>query len=423
MRLAVGSRTDIGRARKRNEDSLLVRAPLFAVADGMGGARGGNVASAMSVEVLGGAPIDAEGTPAVIEAIHEANRAVLERSEAERDLHGMGTTITAFYVEGDKGHVAHIGDSRAYLLRDGHLQQLTEDHTVVQELVRQGRLSPQDAVHHPQRSILMRAVGVEEDIDVDELTLDLHVLDRILVCSDGLNAMLSDDGIALVLDTTFDPQDAADRLVALANEAGGNDNITVIVVDVLADDAEGTLVRAPAVHDGSGDPTETASMPAITVEPPAARGAAEVDADTDVATVEEAGEDVAAIARRGRARRRRVVAGSLVAILVLSAFGAFFGVRAFLNDQWYVGSSGDRVAVYQGIPASILGVRLARVADVTPLSAEEATRLQGWRTLPQGITAKSEVEADAIVERIRQDLCRSPSSTCVPTPLTPTGAP
>ncbi len=411
MRLAVGSRTDIGRARKRNEDSFLVREPLFAVADGMGGALGGNVASAMSVEALGHADVETQGTKALIAAIQEANRAVLERSDAERDLHGMGTTITALFVEGEKGHVAHIGDSRAYLLRGGALQQLTEDHTVVQELVRQGRLSPEDAQHHPQRSILMRALGVEEDVDVDELTLDLHVGDRLLVCSDGLNAMLSDDGIALVLGTTPGPQDAADRLVALANEAGGNDNITVIVVDVLPDEA-GTPASAgtASTADGGGDPTQTASMPAITAEGPVAPAAVAADADEP-----DGGGD--GDERRPGRRRGRIVAVGLVLMLALGAIGAFVGVRAFLNAQWYVGTSRDRVAVYQGIPASVLGLHLARVAEVSPLPASEATQLQGWQTLHDGITAQSRADADAIVERIRQDLCRSTTSTCVPTPM------
>ena len=414
MRLDVGSRTDIGRARKRNEDSFLVREPLFAVADGMGGALGGNVASAMSVEALGRADIETQGTKALIAAIHEANRAVLERSDAERDLHGMGTTVTALFVEGGKGHVAHVGDSRAYLLRDGALQQLTEDHTVVQELVRQGRLSPEDAQHHPQRSILMRALGVEEDVDVDELTLDLHVGDRLLVCSDGLNAMLSDDGIALVLGTTPGPQDAADRLVALANEAGGNDNITVIVVDVLADEG-GTPASAGTLGatDGGGDPTQTASMPAITVDEPVA--AAEQAAEAG-----EPGGGGGAERRPGR--RRRIVAVGLVVMLALGAIGAFVGVRAFLDAQWYVGTSGIGSPSTRASPRTCSG----SISPASPRCRRCPPRRrrgsQGWETLNDGITAQSRTDADAIVERIRQDLCRSTTSTCVPTP-TPTPTP
>jgi protein phosphatase len=359
----------------------------------------------MAVEALARAPVATGGVAAVNEAIHEANRAVLERGDAEAELHGMGTTVTALFVDlaTDRGHVAHVGDSRAYLLRAGALQQLTEDHTVVQELVRLGRLSPQDAERHPQRSIITRALGVDDDVDVDELTLALHEGDRFILCSDGLTLMLSEDGIALVLGTTPDPQDAADRLVALANEAGGDDNITVVVVDVLADPLR-AAAEPMSQYAAADDPTQTASMPPIAID--AAPPATGADTPADRAP------------RRKRRRRGRMVAVLLIALLGVGVAGGFIGARAFLDGQWYVGASGDRVAVYQGIPASVLGVHLARVISVTPLSASEATKLVGWQTLPDGITAQSRSDADQIVERIRADLCRSTASTCVPGPAT-----
>jgi serine/threonine protein phosphatase PrpC len=398
MRLAVGSRTDIGRARKRNEDSFLVREPLFAVADGMGGHRGGNVASAMAVEALGRIDPAGMSSDAILRAIETANHDILQRGDAERDLEGMGTTVTALLIDGEGGRIAHVGDSRAYRLRGGDLIQLTEDHTVVQEFVRQGRLSREDAERHPQRSMLMRALGVDDEVQIEDLAVDLRPGDRFLLCSDGLTGMLSEDGIALVLGTTPDPQDAADRLVALANEAGGDDNITVIVVDVL--DADG----GPATASGS-DPNRTQVTPAVTVDPSAPVSTTPSEA--------RAGPGVKG-KRRGR---RRVVVAVLLVLLVAGLVGGFVGVRSFLNGQWYVGTAGDRVAVFQGIPASVLGVRLAHVRTVTPLRASEALRMQGWETLREGITAKSEREADAIVERIRMDLCRSTTSTCVPEPV------
>ena len=404
MRLAFGSRTDIGRSRKRNEDSVLVQEPLFAVADGMGGHRGGNVASAMTVETLAQAPVATGGTAAVIDAIREANREVLQRGDAEAELRGMGTTVTALFVEpgAERGHIAHVGDSRAYLLRGGAFQQLTEDHTVVQELVRQGRLSPQDAERHPQRSIITRALGVDDDVDIDELTLELHELDRFLLCSDGLTLMLSEDGIALVLGTTPDPQDAADRLVALANEAGGDDNITVVVVDVQADPPGTAAEDATAVPAPAEDLTRTASMEPIALDAAPATGGTDPEG---------------AVPAPRRARRKgRIVAVLLIALLVAGVVGGYLGVRAFLDGQWYVGASGGHVAVYQGIPASVLGVHMARVTRVTPLSAPEAAKLVGWHALPDGITAQSRSDADQIVERIRTDLCRSATSTCVPSP-------
>jgi protein phosphatase len=406
MRLAVGARTDIGRARKRNEDSLLVREPLFAVADGMGGHRGGNVASAMAVEALGA--VDPAGITgdAILRAIETANHDILERGDAERDLEGMGTTVTALLIDGELGRIAHVGDSRAYRLRGGLLRQLTEDHTVVQEFVRQGRLSREDAERHPQRSMLMRALGVDDEVRIEDLTVDLQPGDRFLLCSDGLSGMLSEDGIALVLGTTPHPQDASDRLVALANEAGGDDNITVIVVDVLDDDG-GEPVAADGTLAASGsDPNRTDVTPAVTVAPSTpvpAVGAGAIAHEAD--------------ARARRRRRGRIVAAVLLVVLAAGLAGGFVGARSFLNGQWYVGTSGGRVAVFQGIPASVLGVHLAHVRTVTPLFASEAVRLQGWETLREGITTKSEPEADAIVERIRTDLCRSTSSTCVPEPI------
>jgi protein phosphatase len=405
MRLAVGSRTDIGRARKRNEDSLLVRDPLFAVADGMGGHRGGNVASAMAVEALGAVNPAGMTGDAILRAIETANHDILERGDAERDLEGMGTTVTALLIDGEQGRIAHVGDSRAYRLRDGLLRQLTEDHTVVQEFVRQGRLSREDAERHPQRSMLMRALGVDDEVRIEDLTVDLQPGDRFLLCSDGLSGMLSEDGIALVLGTTPAPQDAADRLVALANEAGGDDNITVIVVDVLDDGSQPVAADGARAASGS-DPNRTDVTPAVTVAPSApapAVGAGGLATEAD--------------ARAKRRRRGRIVAAVLLVLLAAGLLGGFVGARALLNGQWYVGTSGGRVAVFQGIPASVLGVHLAHVRTVTPLSTSEAVRLQGWETLREGITAKSEPEADAIVERIRTDLCRSTSSTCVPEPI------
>jgi serine/threonine protein phosphatase PrpC len=403
VKLAVGSRTDVGRARRRNEDSLLVQEPVFAVADGMGGHRGGDVASSMSVEELAGAPVGSKGSPAIVAAIKKANTALLRRGDAEPQLYGMGTTVTALVVDGAKGHILHVGDSRAYLLRDGELQRLTEDHTVVQELVRQGRLTQDEADHHPQRSMLTRALGVEDDVDVDELILDLDPLDRVLVCSDGLTAMLSEEEIGDVLTSVADPQDAADRLVHLANEAGGEDNITVIVVDILAVEGppDGEAEPPDSVEvDPNADPNETATIPAV----------------------DEAGEPVAEApgepAPKHRRRPAQTVSLVAVALLLVGLIGGYFGVRGFLNGQWYVGVSGSHVAVYQGVPATILGMRLAKVTRVMPLSSNEASRLEAWRTLRDGITARSEADANAIVERIRQELCRSQSSTCVPEPVT-----
>jgi protein phosphatase len=389
MTFRVGVRSDIGRARRRNEDSFLVDAPLFAVADGMGGHRGGNVASAMTLEQLGGAEIERGGPARLTDAIRAANRAVLERGESDRDLSGMGTTITAVLLEGDRGHFAHVGDSRAYLLRDGTLHQITEDHTVVQRLVREGRLQPDEAGRHPQRSILTRALGVEYEVEVDERTVDLLPGDRVLLCSDGLYGMVSDTDIREVLAVEEDPQTACDRLVDLANEAGGEDNITVIVLDVVAGPVEG---------DGSR---------------PVQAVATETDAEVPT-----------------RPRRRRVVGWTLVAAALLAA--VVVGARVYLGHQWYVGESNGHVAVYNGIPARFLWFDLSHVDSTTTLPAASAEALQPWQDLRAGITATSRQDALAIVQRIRQDLCPAgsvctgatpgPGPTPTPTP-SPSGTP
>jgi len=249
MKVIFGVRSDIGRARQRNEDSYLIRDRLFAVADGMGGHRGGDVASALALEVLGGTPAADQGSSGpLVEDIKRANQQVLERSEADSNLRGMGTTLTAVITDGAKAHVAHVGDSRAYLLRPGQgLQQLTEDHTLVQHMVNEGRLSPAEAEHHPQRSILTRALGVEADIPVDELTLDVHPGDRLLLCTDGLTSMVDRNRITEILESEKDPQEACERLIEAANEAGGDDNITVILLDFVAEEGEPAPSEAASI--------------------------------------------------------------------------------------------------------------------------------------------------------------------------------
>jgi len=395
MKLAVGAKTDVGRARQRNEDSYLLRDPLFAVADGMGGHRGGDVASSLSVETVSDVDLPEEGSfPVLVEQIKRANQAVLERGESDGTLRGMGTTFTAILVEGDKAHVAHVGDSRAYRLHDGALQQLTEDHTLVQRMVREGRLRPEQARHHPQRNVITRGLGVDEDLEVEELTLPLLAGDRLLLCSDGLSGMLDDDEIQGILADHSDPQAAADALVDAANEAGGEDNITVVVLDVLGDD--GAAASAGGTRRAKGAE--------------AAAPATETPADAPVRHA------------RRPIRRGRLVAWVVGLALVLTA--AVVGVRIYLNHQWYVGEANGRVVIYQGIPSRVLGVNLSHVSRSTELSAAEAVRLDPWRDLAGGITANNLAEAESIVNQIRQDVATStetPSPSPSPTPI-PTGS-
>jgi len=194
------------------------------------------VASSLATQKLGEADLRGDGPlRALVGQIKEANKLVLQRGESDRNLRGMGTTVTALLLDGEKAHVAHVGDSRAYLLRSGALQQLTEDHTLVQRMVREGKLTPDQAVHHPQRSIITRALGVEEELPVDELTLSVQDGDRLLLATDGLTAMVEEAEIKAILEAEADPQSACDRLVEAANRGGGEDNITVVVLDFVVE--------------------------------------------------------------------------------------------------------------------------------------------------------------------------------------------
>ncbi|HET9291842.1 MAG TPA: Stp1/IreP family PP2C-type Ser/Thr phosphatase [Actinomycetes bacterium] len=239
MRLSTFAGSDVGRTRSGNEDSYFCGRTVFAVADGLGGHQGGEVASAAAVEPL--AALDgrefadpAEAAEALAEAVRQANSAILDRATGAPDLRGMGTTLTAAAVAGDHHlQLAHVGDSRAYRFRDGSLEQLTTDHTVVGELVRRGRLTPEQAAIHPERSILTRAVGLDPRVPVDTPDpLELTSGDQVLLCSDGLTEVVPDVKIAQLLAAEPDGDATCRSLIDAANSAGGPDNITVVLIRV-----------------------------------------------------------------------------------------------------------------------------------------------------------------------------------------------
>ena len=243
--------TDTGRRRMRNEDMLVRRPPLFAVADGMGGARAGEIAARLAAAALEEASTDALGEEAVTSLIEEANSRIWERSLADPATAGMGTTVTAALVDAAEGTVTigHVGDSRAYLLRGESLQQLSTDHSLVAELVQSGVLTPEEAERHPQRSAITRALGTDPAVEVEVQTFPGEVGDLFLLCSDGLSVMLGDDEIAAAIEGAGrDPQAAGEALVAAANAHGGEDNITVVLFELI--DGEPELVAAPAVVRG-----------------------------------------------------------------------------------------------------------------------------------------------------------------------------
>jgi protein phosphatase len=360
MNLRAGVATDIGKVREGNEDSYLAEEPLFAVADGMGGHKGGEVASQLALETLEAS--FGRTTLSLAEQVRDANNAVFARSQRERELSGMGTTLTAVAIDGGEARVAHVGDSRAYLLRAGDLRQLTEDHTLVQRMVRSGEITAAEAEVHPHRSVLTRALGTEPDVTVDEDTIPLVDGDRLLLCSDGLTGMVTEEQIVAILTATPDPQDAATRLVRAANRAGGVDNITVVVLDV-----EGEVSAASSAE---AAPAEL------------------------------------------RAGVRRTVLRLLlrlgIVVVVLAAL--LVGLRVYVDRQWYVGESSGRVAVFRGIPASVAGFDLSHPVTVTDIPASNAEALTLYAGLADGITANDEASAESIVAQIRADIAAAQAS-------------
>ena len=365
MRVTAAAATDIGRVREGNEDSYLTEEPLFAVADGMGGHRGGEVASQLAVETL--EKLFKKGAGDLPDQVQEANRVVFERSVVDEKVAGMGTTLTAALVEGDRVRVAHVGDSRAYLLRDGDLRLLTEDHTLVHRMVTEGEISPEEAETHPQRSVLTRALGVETVVDVDDDTVQVRPGDRLLLCTDGLTSMVSEQAIEEALRAVPDPQEAAHRLVQMANQGGGTDNTTVVVLDFSDDDV---AVARPK--------EQATSSEAAIAPPPTGRPA-----------------------RSRRLPRKLLVwIGIIVALVVV----AFVGLRLYLDSQWYVGVSDGHVAIFQGISMEVAGFELHHVVVETTIPAGQAESLAVYRDLGDGITAEDRERASAIVEQIRQDV-------------------
>ena len=301
MRISAGVATDTGRVRDHNEDAFIVEPPLYAIADGMGGANAGEVASQLALETIG--EMQRTGTGTLDDEVREANRVVFERAGEDTKLAGMGTTVTAALASAEALHLAHVGDSRAYLRRAGSLRKLTNDHTLVDRMVQAGEISRDEADVHPHRNVLIRALGTEPKVDVEAMDLGLLEGDQVLICSDGLTDMVTENQITAILDIAQGaPQDAADRLVRAANRAGGIDNITAIVLEVQPGEPEaGTVAPAPAATEST--------------------------------------------ARRVPWRAITVVLTTIVLLMV-----AYTVLRSYLDRQWYLGVSNGHVALYPGHP-------------------------------------------------------------------------
>jgi PPM family protein phosphatase len=336
------SLTDPGRRRRHNEDAFVCEPPLFAIADGMGGAQAGELASELAASVVGRADADGRtGRELVVGLIEDANRSVYERAAGDESVSGMGTTMTVALAEDDHVLIGHVGDSRAYLLRDGELEQLTDDHSLVAELVRSGRLTPEEAGQHPNRSMITRVLGTEPEVDVDVLAVQTKPGDVFVLCSDGLSSMVGDDTIRDVLAEHEDDLDAAARvLVDAANAAGGEDNITVVLFQ-----ATGSAEALDETGEIVGLPPEEETLHGVPSPYAAGNGARPSQ-------------------RRARVGPALIATG--VAVLVLGAISVFGLSRAH-----FVGvEENGTVAVYQGLPWDLgFGLRLYRVVHESPLLA------------------------------------------------------
>jgi len=252
--------SDTGRRRRRNEDNYVVAPPLFAVADGMGGAQAGEVASQLAASALEAGDSDGlDGTKRIDALIQEANRRIYDRATTDPSASGMGTTMTVALVEGMTVAIGHVGDSRAYLVRGEQMEQLTEDHSLVNELLKSGKLSEEEAHAHPQRSVITRAVGTDPDVDVDGFTIEAEEGDVFLICSDGLSDMVEDEEILeLVHQNRDDLNKAVKALVSAANRVGGEDNITAVAFQISSEAAPGLedTVAMPVVTGDEDEPDE-----------------------------------------------------------------------------------------------------------------------------------------------------------------------
>lgn len=333
-----GARSDVGLVRGHNEDSFLLRTPLFVVSDGMGGHAAGEVASSIAVETVGERAPGTADDVLLGAAVEAANMAVIEAAEQGIGKPGMGCTVTSVLIEKNKMAVAHVGDSRAYVLRQGTLVRVTHDHSYVEELVDSGQITADEARTHPSRSIITRALGSDPDMYADHFSLEVNDGDRVILCSDGLSSMISDAEIEALAVSSATPQQAADNLVAAALTAGGADNVTVVVVDVL--------------NDGIADAT-----------------------------------------RRRLFHRAAILSGVIVALLALSLLFAV----ALVRSEWYLGVNGTTVGLYRGIKGEFLGVPTSELVGTSSVELSDLpTSVQDQ--LAQGIRVDSEEAGREVID-------------------------
>ena len=446
--LRSGSATDVGRVRTVNEDLALESLTLFAVADGMGGHVGGEIAARTAIDTLQAEFARKPSAEGLAGAIHDANKAVWERGHADVDLRGMGTTMIAAALvatdEGDRLALANVGDSRAYRLHGDALVQLTTDHSVAEELVARGELSEEEAAVHPHRHILTRALGVQPDVAVDVWQLVPEEGDRFLLCSDGLTNEVPVEQITDVLSRTRDPREAAETLVRMANQAGGNDNATVVVLDVMV----GEPPSAEEAVERAGEPAE-AVAPWASAAPEAGAAAPASSAATMVVSAPESpaptsagtgpggtvttnGVGAAVVSRsapdttleRPPSRRhdprtgaripRRITFRVLLFLVVLGglAYAGFATIRWYVDSSYFVGLSHHQVVIYQGRPGGFVGIN-PKIVKRTQMTASEVPSYR-IPDLRGGVQEPSYKAALGYVTSLQQSVCslQAPPAYC-----------
>ena len=384
--------TDPGRRRRHNEDAYVCEPPLFAVADGIGGAQAGELASRLAATALRETGADGADPRRHVDAlIQEANRRVYERQTSDASASGMGTTITVALVQDDLVWIGHVGDSRAYLIRNGELEQLTEDHSLVAELVRTGKLSPEEAETHPQRSVVTRALGTDPNVDVDTFEVEARAGDLFMLCSDGLTTMVDDGTILSEIDSNRgDLQSTAKALVRAANRGGGEDNITVVFFELDSGDHgadEHTVALPPPQEQIAGDEEDTLD---------------ELDGVKPLAVEEEEPARPRRRAEESHSVRRGLMFLTLLLVALIACAFAVWG----LWRSHFVGAEADgHVAVYQGVPWNVVGnVRLYRTVYESPLLTAQLSQQERKKLFDHNLVTKSSALAE--VHRYERELGR-----------------
>lgn len=341
------SRTDVGCTREHNEDSLLAQAPLFVVADGMGGHAAGEVASQIAVQTIKRTAPRHPQADALGRAVAAANQAILDGVRNGEGREGMGTTLTAAMVEGERLIIAQVGDSRAYLLHRGSLQQLTRDHSLMTELIEAGQLTPEEARFHPQRSVITRALGSSPNTVADLYELNVEPGDRLLLCSDGLTSMVEDAVIAEILSAEADLERCVDALIDEACAMGGFDNVTAIVVDIEGFESKRT---------------------------------------------------------RSTSRKAKITALLIVCLFIGVIAGAVIGFNSWVNNAAYLADNGGTVAIYRGVPGEVLGREFSELEATSNVKTDDLNAGLAARLKDKGVTADNAESAEQLLRGYAEEL-------------------